>query len=184
MRLFTGIDLPGELNRSLARLVERLRPAARIKWSPPDNFHITTKFIGEWPESRLAELVEALRTIPPRPAVDITVGGLGWFPNPRAPRVFWVGIDGGSALKELARNTEQALIRLGIAAESKPFSPHLTLARIKEPAPLEKLHLAISQLPATEFGSFAADRFYLYLSRRSAAGSVYTKLEEFKLSAP
>jgi len=183
MRLFTGIDLPVELNRSLARLVERLRPTARIKWSPPANFHITTKFIGEWPESRLAELVEVLRTIPPRPAVEIKVGGLGWFPNQRAPRVFWVGVDGGDALKELARETDQALQRLGIAVESKPFSPHLTLARIKEPTPLEKLHMTIAQLPAVDFGTFAADRFYLYLSERNAAGSVYTKLEEFKLSA-
>jgi 2'-5' RNA ligase len=66
MRLFTGIDLPDEVHAKLEALVRALRPAARIKWISVANLHITTKFIGEWPEERLQELVAALRELTPR----------------------------------------------------------------------------------------------------------------------
>ena len=66
MRLFIGIDLTPEVIRSLEELLQRLKPAAQINWSPPRNLHITTKFVGEWPEERLAELKSVLGTLPAR----------------------------------------------------------------------------------------------------------------------
>ena len=65
MRLFTGLNLSGEVIRNLERLLDRLRPTARIQWSPPRNLHITTKFIGEWPEERLDEMKSALGALAP-----------------------------------------------------------------------------------------------------------------------
>ena len=180
MRLFTAIDLAVEVEENLSRLVERLRPAARIKWSPPGNLHITTKFIGEWAEARLEELRGALRDVPP-PPIRVSVEGLGWFPNPRNPRVFWAGVKADPALAELARDTDKALARLGVAIEARPFSPHLTLARIKEPVPLDRLREAIAALEPLAFGQFVADCFHLYRSELTASGSVYTKLASFPL---
>ncbi len=116
MRLFTGIELPAEIKTRLARLLDTLRPTARIKWSPVDNLHVTTKFIGEWPDERVDELVAALRSLPPREKVHIAVRNLGWFPNPRSPRVFWAGLEAGPGLAELARETERSLVRLGVSA--------------------------------------------------------------------
>lgn len=182
MRLFTAIDLPEDVRDRLAALIGRLRPSARLKWSVATNLHITTKFIGEWPADRLPELVAALRGVPDRAPVDIAIRGLGWFPNPRAPRVFWAGVEAGPALEGLARGTDQALAGLGIAREDRPFSPHLTLARIKEPVPLDRLRDAISSLQSVEFGQFTADRFCLYESRLHPSGSVYSKLQEFSLT--
>ncbi len=182
MRLFTAIDLPEDVIGSLERLLARLKPAARIKWSPPSNLHITTKFIGEWPEERLEELRDALGSLPAHPAIPIAVRQLGFFPNPRSPRVFWAGIEASPDLAALARETDAALAALGIEAEKRAFSPHLTLARIKEPVPLGRLHEAIAGLPSLDFGSFVADRFYLYQSRLHPAGSVYTKLSELLLT--
>jgi 2'-5' RNA ligase len=179
MRLFAGIDLPAEVRRNLARLIGRLRPAAPLKWSSADNLHVTTKFIGEWPEDRLSELVAALGGLPERAPFQIAIGGLGWFPNAREPRVFWAGVTAPPALAELARDTDSVLARLSIPAETRAFSPHLTLARIKDRPPLEGIHQALAALGSDSFGDFSADRFYLYLSERSASGSVYTKLEEF-----
>ena len=67
MRLFTGIDLPVEVRENLGVLLGRLRPTARLKWSPVANFHVTTKFIGEWPQSGLRELISALGSLPAPP---------------------------------------------------------------------------------------------------------------------
>ncbi|HWQ54716.1 MAG TPA: RNA 2',3'-cyclic phosphodiesterase [Bryobacteraceae bacterium] len=181
MRLFTGFDLPAEVVRSLECVQQQLRPTARINWSPPRNLHITTKFIGEWPEERLGELKDALAALPPHAPMRIAVRGLGFFPNPRSPRVFWAGIDAPPELAELAAETDRALAALGIPSEKRAFSPHLTLARIKEPLPMEPLREAAAALPSTDFGEFTADRFWLYHSRLAPSGSVYTKLSEFPL---
>ncbi|HUJ20045.1 MAG TPA: RNA 2',3'-cyclic phosphodiesterase [Bryobacteraceae bacterium] len=179
MRLFTGIDLSPDVVSNLEDLLRRLQPAARISWSPPRNLHITTKFIGEWPEERLAELKTALAGLPARSPISIAVEKLGFFPNPHSPRVFWAGVHGGEELARLAGETEDALARLGVAKEERAYSPHLTLARIKTPGKQPALLQAVAQLPSLEFGRFVADRFYLFHSRTAPSGSVYTKLSEF-----
>jgi len=182
MRLFIGIDLPPEVIANLEGLLQRLKPSAQINWSPPRNLHITTKFIGEWPEERMAELKSALAMLPARPPINIAIQKLGFFPNPHAPRVFWAGIHAGDDLASLARETEEALAPLGIAKEQRPYSPHLTLARIKTPGKQPALLQAVAKLPSLDFGSFVAGRFYLYQSRTAPTGSVYTKLAEFPLA--
>ena len=184
MRLFVAIDLPAEVIANLERLVNRLRPLARISWTRPETWHLTTKFIGEWPEGRVAEVEAALRALPGREPIPVEVRGLGFFPNARAPRVFWAGIEAPPGLAQLARETEQALIPLGVAEEKRPYSAHLTLARIKEPVPLEGFHQAIAKLPSTEFGACTADRFCLYQSRLQPGGAVYTRLAEFPFVQP
>jgi 2'-5' RNA ligase len=93
--------------------------------------------------------------------------------------VFWAGIQGGDALGKLVQDIDAATTPLGIAAEDRPFNAHLTLARIKEPAPLQALRSAIAQLESVEFGAFEVDRFYLFRSQPGSAGSIYTKLSEY-----
>ena len=180
MRLFVAIDIPAEIKDALRCFVGRLRPTAKIGWSPIDNLHITIKFIGEWPEPRLDEMKRTLATVPVDGAIDITVKGLGWFPNPRRPRVLWAGVEGGEPLRALARATEQAAARLGVSIEPRDYSPHLTLARIREAVSLERLYQTLESFPAGcgfDFGSFTAGQFFLYLS----AGGKYTQLAEFPL---
>lgn len=181
MRLFTGIEIPDDVKDRLEVLIEHLRPTANLKWSPVYNLHITTKFIGEWPSSRLEELAFALRDVTGPGPINCEVSGLGWFPNARSPRVFWAGIECGASLAELASATESVLERLGIAREDRPFSPHLTLARIRQPAPLNELRQSVSKLDSQHFGAFTVSQFHLYLSEPGASGSVYTKLYDFPL---
>jgi 2'-5' RNA ligase len=183
MRLFTGIDLPEEILERLERLLMHLRPAAHLKWSPVYNLHLTLKFIGEWPEEKLPDLKAALGSIPSRTPIEAEVKGLGWYPNPHHPRVFWAGVQAGEMLPALVRDIEAALTPLGIPKEDRAFSAHLTLARIKDPVPLQALRNAITQLESPEFGRFVADRFYLYRSQPGAAGSIYTKLSEHLFQA-
>lgn len=182
MRLFTGIALPEHVTEALERLLELLRPTARINWSPVENLHITTKFIGEWPESRLEELKGALAALPGRAPIPIRIRRLGYFPNPHSPRVFWAGIEAGPELAALAKDTDEATARLGVEPEKRAFSPHLTLARIKEPVPLADLRQTIAGLGSLDFGEFTAGSFQLYLSQLRRAGSVYTPLAEYGFS--
>jgi 2'-5' RNA ligase len=176
MRLFTAIDLPREIVDRLDALISELRPLARIRWSPASNLHITVKFIGRWPDERVEELKSALAGLPGRAPVPIRISGLGYFPNLKSPRVFWAGVDASPDLARLAAETDVALEKLGVEPEKRRYSPHLTLARIAEPAQARRLP---RDSDARDFGAFTADRFYLYLSEPHPSGSVYTKLSEF-----
>lgn len=109
MRLFTGVDLPEEVRERLERLLMHLRPTAHLKWSPVYNLHVTLKFIGEYPEEKLPELEAALHSVPPRAPVRAEVKGLGWFPNPHHPRVFWVAVHAGGELAALAHDIDDAV---------------------------------------------------------------------------
>jgi 2'-5' RNA ligase len=181
MRLFCGFDLPRDVTRALGDLQKTLRPAARIHWSPVENLHLTTKFIGEWPADGIDQLQRALAPLADREAIFIEIQGLGWFPNPHHPRVFWAGVKAPAALADLARATDAALDAVGVPADARPFSPHLTLARIKTAVPLAELRRRVAALESAEFGGFTATAFYLYLSERGPEGSVYRKLAEFPL---
>ena len=177
MRLFTALDIPDDILANIGRLFDRLKPTARIRWSPTENMHITTKFIGEWPEIRLQEMRNTLARVPATGAIDISIRGLGWFPNPKNPRVFWAGVHAAESLSKLAAATEWATSSLGVPSETRPFSPHLTLARIRERVSLDGLHKTIAATGSDDFGSFQATAFFLYLS----AGGKYTRLAEFSL---
>lgn len=181
MRLFTALDLPDEIIGRLDRFIVRLKPTARIAWSPASNLHITTKFIGEWPEERLSELESALRGVASRPPIEVHIHDVGFFPNERAARVFWAGIE-APGLAELASDTDSGTSPLGIASENRPYSPHLTLARIKQRLNLAPLRQAIEREESLEFGRFEARSSFLYRSQLRPEGSVYTKLAEFPLT--
>lgn len=183
MRLFTALDLPDDIIGGISQLIDRLKPALPIQWTKPSNLHITTKFIGEWPEERLDELKAALAAIPSRNPLDIHVKNLGVFLGPKSPRNFWCGIE-GAGLVELAAATESATAALGIESETRPYKPHLTLARIKQPVDLDPLKKAVLSEGALDFGHFQADRFFLYQSQLQPGGSVYTRLSEFPFTHP
>src|SRR5689334_9016374 len=153
MRLFTGLDIPADILGRLELLLGQLRPTAKIRWSVPANLHITTKFIGQWPEERLDELKSALAGVK-SPALQVAIRGLDFLPG-RSPRVFYCGID-APGIADLAASTDRATAALGIESESRAYTPHLTLARIKERGGLERLRAAIAALPSADFGSFPA----------------------------
>ncbi|HBY63491.1 MAG TPA: RNA 2',3'-cyclic phosphodiesterase [Solibacterales bacterium] len=186
MRLFTGLAIPYEVRRNLELLLQHLKPAADVRWSPLDNLHITTKFIGEWPEERIGEMKRALAGVPVEGAIEISIAGLGWFPNPHSPRIFWAGVQAPESLGALAKRTERAAAALGVAVEERTFSPHLTLARM-DPArtsrqEISALQRAVGELPSADFGRFTAGRFHLYRSQMKSGGSVYSVLESYSLT--
>jgi RNA 2',3'-cyclic 3'-phosphodiesterase len=180
MRLFAGLDLPDHQRAELEAVLHALRPIAPLRWSTAANLHITTKFIGEWPEARLEELAAALSGVTTPGPLAIELQGLGWFPNPHQPRIFWVAVKAPAGeLERLAESTEAALEPLGIAREQRPYNPHLTLARVdRESKPdLGALRRGVAALPSTDFGRFEAAAFHLY----SSESGRYTKLASFPM---
>jgi RNA 2',3'-cyclic 3'-phosphodiesterase len=130
-RVFVAIEIPEAVKRDLARYVPEVRVA---RWVPPEQNHLTLRFIGEVSPDQLAAIKGALSGIS-FASFPLTLQGVGHFPpGRRLPRVLWVGIRPSGALLELQQRVEQALTALGIPPEERPFSPHLTLARLKEGA--------------------------------------------------
>lgn len=183
MRLFTAIDLPSDVLVRLERLISAFRSEALIKWTPVDNLHITTKFIGEWAESRLGELHDALSSLLPREPFEVELKNLGWFPNERSPRVLWVGATAADKLSHLAEAIDERLVSLGIPREDRPFTPHLTIARIKNPVPLRRLRQKVEAMQPTSFGKFPVSHFSLYRSQPGSNASIYFKLREYRFEA-
>ena len=184
MRLFTGIALDGNVQSALEQVLRDLRPLAPLNWSPVENLHITTKFIGEWPEQKLNELRRVLSEIPAPSAFPIQVAGFGYLPNPHHPRMLFASVKAGPELAELARTTEDALVALGIAKEQRSYKPHLTLARIGN-NPVRAVREHIAHMKTQDFGTFQATEFHLYLStpRTGGSGSQYSSLAAFPLGS-
>jgi RNA 2',3'-cyclic 3'-phosphodiesterase len=178
LRLFTAIDIPSDVKAALAALIDRLRPLAKLHWIPVEKLHITTKFIGEWPETRLDELTRALSAVRSSGPVEIAIRRIGWLPNPRSARMLYAGVEASEALTALAVATEQAAAGVGVAVEDRIFRPHVTLARTRKRVPLDALKQALAEIELSSIGSYRAFSFALYLS---AAGK-YTKLQEFSLN--
>ncbi len=160
----------------MEELLDELRQLAAARWSPPENLHITTRFIGEWPEARLGELKSALGTVAVPGPIRIAVEGFGFFPNAASPKTLYAGVHGGEPLTALARVTNDALETVGCARDTRPYSPHLTLARLK-PENIGELHSRLNFMTNTRFGVFDATEFHLYRSEpQQGGGSVYTRL--------
>ena len=196
MRIFVGIDLDEEIRGKIARFLEGVSGfAPEARWLRPESLHITLKFIGEQKSEQVEAITQRLRQVECGP-LDIEVSGYGFFPTAKSPRVFWIGIHSGPQLALLAQHVDSAVAELGVPREDRPFSPHLTLARAggrsgdpkwrKGDGPnsvFVVLQKRLGAMAGLDFGKMTADKFILYQSQLSPAGSRYTKLERFPLRA-
>lgn len=136
IRSFIAIELPPELKEWLTCLEESLkvRQYPFVKWVNPENIHLTLKFLGDVPATSLPRITDAMSRICQEvSSLNLQVGDLGSFPNWQRPQVVWVGIDSEiDKLFGLQREIDAALSPLGYPPESRSFSPHLTLGRLRE----------------------------------------------------
>jgi 2'-5' RNA ligase len=199
MRLFVALDIDDAIRGRIARFLDGVREfAPDARWVRPESLHVTLKFIGEKSEEDVEKIKRELTPISAG-AVNLDFRGYGFFPGARAPRVFWVGCEGGSPLTSLATTVDETLARLGVPKEEHAFNAHLTLARggrgsgsPKSGSPhrqpgdgsnrsFQRLQEKLAALPAPEFGTMAGREFFLYQSQLSPGGSKYTKLAGFAL---
>jgi 2'-5' RNA ligase len=192
MRVFVGLDIDPAIRERMTRYLEGVRGfAPDARWVKAESFHITLKFIGEQKPEQVEQIKRELAAVRAHP-FDISFRGHGFFPNPRSPRVFWLGIEAGEDLPKLASTVDEAVSRTGVPRETNDYQPHLTLARSgsgrprpqpgdRPSPPLRRLAERLKDMPAPDFGTMTAREFYLYESKLSPGGAKYTKIARFPL---
>jgi 2'-5' RNA ligase len=191
MRIFVALDIIDAIRDRITRFMEGFRgfvPDAR--WVRPESLHVTLKFVGEKSPEFVEKIKQALSSVHAE-TTDISFRGYGFFPGPKAARVFWIGIESGPQLSSLANAVDETLFALGIPKEEHAFSPHLTLARAggrsergqKGHAPNVFQHLQekLAALTIPDFGTMRPREFFLYQSQPQRGGSRYTKIAAFPL---
>jgi 2'-5' RNA ligase len=182
LRAFIAIEIPADIKKAIAVKTARLQKDAghAVRWVAPENTHLTLKFLGELSPANVGLVSQALQAECNQQSVfEIVVCGVGCFPNPRRPRVIWVGLKAPPELNRLQRKVEAAAALLGYEAEDKPFSPHLTIGRVREqgsPDELNRLQEALSGLEIGELGRFATRAVTLFKSELLPSGPIYTPL--------
>jgi len=182
LRAFIAIDIPSEIKQAISNQTASLRTNSghTVRWVSIENIHLTLKFLGEVSSANLELLKQAIQGECAQTApFSISVETLGCFPNPRRPRVLWVGLSAPPALNRLQRQIESIAARLGYAPEDKPFFPHLTIGRVREqasPAELQTLRNLLQQTTLASPGSFSITEIHLYKSDLKPEGPIYTRL--------
>jgi len=188
VRLFVAIDIPEEVRRAIAAWVAGLRNSAASsgsprgggpRWTRLEGLHLTLKFIGETPETRVPEIRAALETIRRNSPIDLHLRGTGFFPNEKNPRVFWAGIESGEELPSLAEAIERKLEPLGFPREARAFQPHLTLARFSSREGLDPLREQLAVAGPAEFGESRVSELHLCQSVLKPDGAEHTRLASF-----
>ena len=188
IRSFIAIELPEEVKSGLARLKGELErnKLTFVKWVDPEGIHLTLKFLGNIPPKLVAEISSVIKGASEKiTPFHLEVAGLGAFPNPKQPRVVWVGVYGEmDKLSRLQQNIDSALAPLGFSKEERPFTAHLTLARVRQGASSIQIKsfgdLVMSANFATRY-SFEVGAVSLMRSQLTSRGAIYTRLSMVEL---
>ena len=183
VRSFIAIELPNELKAWLVQLQDKLKLGKPLsaKWVDPYSIHLTLKFLGNMPIDRTDEIIEALteaaRGISP---FCLEVQGLGVFPNLRRVQIAWIGISGEiDKLGQLQQCIESNLAPLGFTPESRPFTPHLTLARLRDQTSLDERQRFGQLIASTKLDTvynFKVDAISLMKSQLTRKGAIYSRI--------
>jgi len=189
VRLFTAIEIGESAQARAADVLDELRrraaksaPHAKVTWVPAERMHLTLRFIGEVDAAQGEQIVHALREPIAMAPFTVKWSGLGAFPPRGAPRVLWVGVKSGrEQLVSAEQQVSARLERLDLAREERPYSPHLTLARVREAGGLKTSPL-FEGLDA-DLGESPVDAITLFQSHLSPKGPTYVALSQTRLSA-
>ncbi|MFC1929234.1 RNA 2',3'-cyclic phosphodiesterase [Chloroflexota bacterium] len=190
IRSFIAIELPDELKLELKQLEARLKSGNQpwVKWVDPDSIHLTLKFLGNVAIDRTSEITKAIEEAAQgiRP-FQLEVNGLGVFPNLKRVQVVWVGVVGEvDKLGQLQQRIESKLAQLGFTLESRPFTAHLTLARLRNQASLDERQGFGQLIAGTKFeaGTIKVDAVSLMRSQLTREGAIYSRISLVRLEKP
>ncbi|MGE8127241.1 2'-5' RNA ligase [Methylobacterium sp. UNC300MFChir4.1] len=174
-RLFTGLAVPPAIADAL-RAWQGGLPGAR--WIEPGDFHVTLRFIGDVDATTADDVVEALSEMRVRPALTVTLDGLGIFGGDR-PRALYASVVPEAGLTDLQAEQERLVRRAGVEPERRKFTPHVTLARLRRDATPEAAAMYLSQAPVFAPLTYTSDRVTLFSARDSTGGGPYVAEAEF-----
>ncbi len=188
-RLFWAIPLPEEIHTAIAHIQEELAhrvPRDSVRWTPPHNVHLTLVFLGNRPRNEVAALVErtkeALDGIPP---FQMELEAVGVFPNYRRPRIVWLGVGGNTdTLVRVQAAVARAMALMGWKPEARPFTPHLTIGRVRkglDNATLAQLGETVRRVKVDPFGLHEVREVILFRSDLRPTGAVYTPVGKVML---
>ena len=183
MRLFIGIPFPGEYARIIGEVQDawKTRLASKVSWVRPELVHLTLRFLGEVEEDGVAAIVQALREAA-RGAFEMQGGAGGFFPAKGAPRVVWIGLrQGGEECAAYFGKLDRGLAMIGFLAESKPFTPHLTVARVKAAVRSDEWSGLLADLKR-DWPVFTVSQVVLWQSILKSAGPEYRRVGEVGLA--
>lgn len=176
-RLFTALDVPASAHEQIRSLTT---DAFEARWTPPEKYHVTLRFIGEVTEERAETIADALREVRAAP-VTLRPRGLTAFPSRRKPRVLVVSLEKTPALSSLYQAVEEALEAVGVSPEDRDYHPHLTIARLKQAHP-ENVHAYLRAQESLEIDPLPVEQFHLYESILRPKGALHKKRLSVDLS--
>jgi RNA 2',3'-cyclic 3'-phosphodiesterase len=182
LRAFIAVEIPLEIQRNIHRETAVFRKGidSLVRWVPAENMHLTVKFLGDVSPSNVEFLIQMLRNEAENVhCFSIHLAGLGAYPSLKRPRVLYIGMQAPAGLDALQRGIEASSRRLGYESEERPFSPHLTLGRVKQnvtASEQQKIRHAIEGTQVDVLGTASVDSVHLYKSELQPGGSVYTRL--------
>ncbi len=183
VRAFIALEIPQLIQESIEKQTTRLRLELGndlVRWVPTHNMHLTLKFLGEVASSHMDFIKSMLNQIAEtHTGFDLQIGSIGSFPNLKRPRVIWVGIYAPAGLTPLQKSIEERTVRLGYKKEERPFSPHLTLGRVRQKLTgqeIQKISNTLSTIQLGKIGTARVNSLHLYQSDLNSEGSIYTKL--------
>ena len=185
IRAFLAIDPPENILQAISRLQDKLKReiGSRISWTKPQGQHLTLKFFGDISSEDVKNICSAVqKRVVSEPPLNLKIEKMGVFPDARKPRVLWCGVTGDvENLSALQKKLDGDFADIGFPAEDRSFKAHLTLARIKDPRELTEISESLKKYDSFNAGEFVADKLFLFQSKLSPQGAVYTKLAEFTL---
>jgi 2'-5' RNA ligase len=176
MRLFVGIEIPVDIRERLRSMTGGV-PGAR--WTEPESYHLTLRFIGE-ADRPTAERIDLMLSELSAPAFELELQGVGQFGTGRNSRALWVGVATSPALVHLARKVDRAVVAAELPADDRNFTPHVTIARLKD-SPIDRIMRFLSENALFRAPAFAVDRFTLFESRQGKGHAVYVPLADYPL---
>lgn len=184
MRVFVALDIPEEIRQAIGGHIGQWEKMCRgARWVRVAGLHVTLKFVGEAQPEMIERIESRLASIRLTAPVEMSFREVGFFPNERRPRVFWVGITATPNLGELTAEVEKRLESLGIPREQRPFRPHLTVGRFKSEDGLDRLRESVCKAGPLEFGSTRTGELHLYRSHLKPGGAEYTRLKTFSFAS-
>lgn len=182
IRAFVALEMPDRVRETIRREQRRLKiELPRARWTRPEGQHLTLKFLGEMPAHRVDSVAQSIGVaVTGRSALTVSLGGSGFFPSSRRPRVAWIGgrADGGA---ELAAAVDAAASSAGFPAEHRPWTLHLTQARLDRGWPRSAVERFLEWGRNLDLEKFVCPEIVLFSSELRPGGAVYTPLERIPL---